>query len=78
MENKLSFLRKNKVLSQREVASLIGKEARFIHRLENGKVKNPTASEVYKLSRIYDTSMEEIYRAIVLNNLIKVKLKVFT
>ena len=28
MENKLSFLRKNKVLSQREVASLIGKEAR--------------------------------------------------
>ncbi|PWX28646.1 XRE family transcriptional regulator, partial [Clostridium perfringens] len=27
-----------------------------------------TASEVYKLSRIYDTSMEEIYRAIVLNN----------
>ncbi|PWX28869.1 XRE family transcriptional regulator, partial [Clostridium perfringens] len=25
MENKLSFLRKNKVLSQREVASLIGK-----------------------------------------------------
>ncbi len=39
MENKLSFLRKNKVLSQREVASLIGKEARFIHRLENGKVK---------------------------------------
>ncbi|PWX07783.1 helix-turn-helix domain-containing protein [Clostridium perfringens] len=60
MENKLSFLRKNKVL--------IGKEARFIHRLENGKVKNPTASEVYKLSRIYDTSMEEIYRAIVLNN----------
>ncbi|HAT4274363.1 XRE family transcriptional regulator, partial [Clostridium perfringens] len=25
-------------------------------------------SEVYKLSRIYDTSMEEIYRAIVLNN----------
>ncbi|MDT7914879.1 helix-turn-helix transcriptional regulator, partial [Clostridium perfringens] len=46
MENKLSFLRKNKVLSQREVASLIGKEARFIHKLENGKVKNPTASEV--------------------------------
>ncbi|MDC4258210.1 hypothetical protein M3Y00_12920 (plasmid) [Enterococcus faecium] len=39
-----------------------------MHRLENGKVKNPTASEVYKLSRIYDTSMEEIYRAIVLNN----------
>ena len=67
MENKLSFLRKNKVLSQREVASLIGK-ARFIHKLENGKVKNPSASEVYKLSRIYDTSMEEIYRAIVLNN----------
>ncbi|ALG50294.1 helix-turn-helix transcriptional regulator [Clostridium perfringens] len=68
MENKLSFLRKNKVLSQREVASLIGKEARFIHKLESGKVKNPSASEVYKLSRIYDTSMEEIYRAIVLNN----------
>ncbi|MGU8478528.1 helix-turn-helix transcriptional regulator [Clostridium perfringens] len=68
MENKLSFLRKNKVLSQREVASLIGKEARFIQNLERGKVKNPTASEVYKLSRIYATSMEEIYRAIVLNN----------
>ena len=56
------------MLSQREVASLIGKEARFIQNLERGKVKNPTASEVYKLSRIYDTSMEEIYRAIVLNN----------
>lgn len=68
MENKLSFLRKNKVLSQREVANLIGREARFIQNLERGKVKNPTANEVYKLSRIYDTSMEEIYRAIVLNN----------
>lgn len=67
MERKLSFIRKDKVLSQKEVASLIGRDVSFIRKLENGKIKDTNTSIVYKLSKIYNMTMEDVYKAMTLD-----------
>lgn len=67
MERKLSFIRKDKVLSQKEVAALIGRDVSFIRKLENGKIKDTNTSIVYKLSKIYNITMEDIYKAMTLD-----------
>ncbi|MDU1308944.1 MAG: helix-turn-helix transcriptional regulator [Clostridium perfringens] len=67
MERKLSFIRKDKVLSQKEVAALIGRDVRFIRELENGKIKDTNTSIVYKLSKIYNMTMEDVYKAMTLD-----------
>ncbi|MCX0355916.1 helix-turn-helix domain-containing protein [Clostridium perfringens] len=67
MERKLSFIRKDKVLSQKEVAALIGRDVSFIRKLENGKIKDTNTSIVYKLSKIYNMTMEDVYKAMTLD-----------
>lgn len=67
MERKLSFIRKDKVLSQKEVAALIGRDVSFIRKLENGKIKDTNTSIVYKLSKIYNMTMEDVYKAMILD-----------
>lgn len=62
--SKLRSLRVDKVLSQQEVAMLIGKNVSFISNLENNKIKDMKLSTAYQLSRIYGIDPIKIYHLI--------------
>lgn len=64
MGNSLEKFRKEKVLSQSEVAYLINKDAAFLSKLENGRIKDIHLSLAYRLARIYDVAIEDLYFAI--------------
>lgn len=62
--SKLRKLRIDKVLSQREVATIIGKNVDFISNLENNKIKDMKLSTAYQLSKLYGTDPINIYHLI--------------
>ena len=64
MGNSLINFRKEKVLSQGEVAYLINKDVTFLSKLETGKIKDIHLSLAYRLSKIYDVAIEDLYFAI--------------
>lgn len=64
MENSLVNFRKEKVLSQSEVAYLINKDVTFLSKLENGRIKDIHLSLAYRLARIYEVEIEDLYFAI--------------
>ncbi|XZH53282.1 helix-turn-helix domain-containing protein (plasmid) [Clostridium perfringens] len=61
---KLRNLRIDKVLSQREVAALIGKNVSFISDLENNKIKDIKLSTACQLSKIYGIDPINMYHLI--------------
>ncbi|MDM0612855.1 helix-turn-helix transcriptional regulator [Clostridium perfringens] len=64
MGNSLERFRKEKVLSQSEVAYLINKDATYISKIENGRIKDINLSLAYRLAKIYDVAIEDLYFAI--------------
>lgn len=62
--SKLRNLRIDKVLSQKEVASLIGKNVNFISDLENDKIKDMKLSTACKLSKLYGIDPINMYHLI--------------
>lgn len=66
MENKLISFRKEKILSQVEVARLLNKDVSFIRDLESRKNKDIKLTLAYRLASIYAVDLNDIYSAIVI------------
>lgn len=57
--NRLKELRKEKNLTQRDLAFACGKDPQSIERVENGK-SNPTIFYLYELSKALDTPLKDL------------------
>lgn len=59
--NKISEFRKNKKLSQSELAELMNVSQNTISQWEIG-IRNPSIKSAIKLAEILDTTVEELYK----------------
>lgn len=60
MKNKIAYYRKNRKLTQEELAKLIGVSRQTIISLESGKF-NPNLELAYTLAKFFHMSIEELF-----------------
>jgi len=60
MKNKVEELRKNKGIKQDELAKILGVSRQTISSLETGKY-NPSIMLAYKIARIFDLTIEDVF-----------------
>lgn len=60
MQNRLRELREQHELTQEDLAALVGVSRQTIISLEKGKY-NPSISLAYKLARVFNLSIEEVF-----------------
>ena len=60
MKNRITELRKEKKLTQQDLANLLGVTRQTIISLENGRY-NPSITLAFKLARTFDMQIEDIF-----------------
>ena len=60
MKNRIAELRKNKKLTQQELANLLGVTRQTIISLEGGRY-NPSIALAFKLARTFDMQIEDVF-----------------
>ena len=60
MKNRITELRKEKHLTQQDLANLLGVTRQTIISLENGRY-NPSITLAFKLARAFDLHIEDIF-----------------
>lgn len=60
MKNRITELRKERSLTQQDLANLLGVTRQTIISLENGRY-NPSITLAFKISRTFDLSIEDIF-----------------
>ena len=60
MKNKIAMLRKERLLTQMDLAKMVQVSRQTIISLENGKY-NPSIILAYKLAKIFETTIEELF-----------------
>ncbi len=60
MKNKISYFRKNRKMTQAELASLVGVTRQTIISIESGKYI-ASLELAYKISRIFNLTIEELF-----------------
>lgn len=60
MKNRITELRKERHLTQQDLAALLGVTRQTIISLEGGRY-NPSITLAFKISRVFDLSIEDIF-----------------
>ena len=60
MENKISYLRSKRGLTQKDVASKLSITTSHLGMIEKG-VRNPSLKLAYDISKIFNTTIEKIF-----------------
>ena len=60
MENRISSLRKERHMTQQDLANLLGVTRQTIISLENGRY-NPSITLAFKIARAFERSIEEVF-----------------
>ena len=60
MKNRIAELRKQRLITQMDLAKMVQVSRQTIISLENGKY-NPSIILAYKLAKIFDTTIEELF-----------------
>ena len=60
MKNRIAELRKQRSITQMDLAKMVQVSRQTIISLENGKY-NPSIILAYKLAKIFDTTIEELF-----------------
>lgn len=60
MKNHLEEIRKNKKMSQEELADILGVSRQTISSLENGRY-NPSLQLAFKIARFFNMSIEKVF-----------------
>lgn len=61
MKNKIAYYRKNRKLTQAQLADIIGVSRQTISSLESGKY-NASLDLAYKLSKFFHMTIEELFK----------------
>ena len=60
MENKIRLIRKNKGLSQEELAGRCGVSRQTVNAIENNKY-DPTLALAFRLAKVLDTTVDDLF-----------------